>query len=295
MIRYLILIFLVVLVIGLSIVRRNERIRRQKDVGIFHKRQIQGHPIFEHTIKRVKRQVEYTNSNLHKLTLFSFLFMIPGGVLGVMFKNMELGLLLSILFGVLPYIYMFILERRKQKLILVDMVPYLTSLDWVYESHSYSTSAALKHAEDSCPSVVRKFYAAMLQKIHVGVKPHLAMREFADLIRSNEFMILSGILIAQDQRNDPDSFRAAVRDLMRSVVKKNNRLSKVDSMLKKKQFFLIGLIATTTIIFWITFSMMNDAMGYFRSSEGAGKLVIGVIAMLIPAVIYLMSALRRRF
>lgn len=244
---------------------------------------------------RIQKQVEYTDSNLYKLTLFALLLMIPGGIAGIYFRNSELGFLLSILMAAFPFVFLVIIERRKQQMILRDSVQFLTSLDWTYESQSYSIRDTLQQIESSCPPLVKKEYQIMLNRIHASQSPSEAMMAFAEETRSTIFKVLAGILAAQEKRNNPQSLREAVKALMNDVVATNNRLSRVTQNLKKKQFWLIGLVFVNISMYVMSFQVMENPLAYFRSTDGAMALVVGTVALFIPIFIYMMSALRRRF
>ncbi len=289
--RYIIFVLVLILMLGLFLLRKKERMKLQRLVGL-HEEDAQ--IIQQPYVKWVMNKAEYTESSLYKLTLFSLLLMIPGSMLGIFFRNMQLGLLLSVVFAALPYIYLLLLERKKQKLILKEVVPFLTSLDWSYESHSFSIADALEQAEEACPFLIRKEYGQMLQKIHAAMKPSIAMKEFAEQTNSNIFKVLSGILATQEQRNDAKAFRNSLKELMRHVVKTNNRIAKVDTTLKKKNFFLLSLLGTSIVIFGMSFTLMKNPLTYFRES-GASAMIIGVLALLLPLFIYFMSVVRRRF
>lgn len=289
--KYLILL-LIIVGFGLFIYKRvKERKANQEMVGFINRSTFRNNYI----IKKVRNKAEYTDTSLLKMTLLALFLMIPGVAIGALFHNMELGLIVSSLLGALPYLFLFFLERKKQRLILKNMVPYLTTLEWEYESNSYDMSLTLSNAASNCPVVIKDDYNKMLQKIASGIKPSVAMKDLASVTRSTLFKVLAGILSAQETRNDPKSFKKAIKLLMKDIVKTNNRLSKVQSTLMKMQFFLYGLIAMTVVMYWMSFFIMKDPMGYFLSPKGASSLVIGAVAIVIPILIFLMSALRRRF
>jgi archaellum biogenesis protein FlaJ (TadC family) len=276
--------------------RWRELQRRQALVGIENKQSwIQRFAVVHLFTRQIQKQVEYTDTNLHKLTLFSFLLMIPGGVMGVYFRNTELGFLLSVLLAALPLIFLVVLERKKQQMILRDSVQFLTSLDWAYEGNSYSMRDTLQQIESSCPSLCRKEYQELLNRIHASKNPSEAMMIFAQETRSTLFKILAGILAAQEKRNNPKAFKEALKTLMNDLVATNNRVSRVSQSMKKKRFWLIGLVCINIAMYFMSFQIMDDPLAYFRSSQGAMALVVGTVALFIPIFIYMMSALRRRF
>ena len=268
-------------------------------------REIQSHVGIEHsfliktkTLKlitdKVKSQAEYSNKSLYRITLFAFVFMIPGGVIGIFFRNMQLGLILSILLGLIPFVSLFLAERKKQKIILREIVPLITTIDWEYQNNK-NTSKALNLAKKNCPDIILDPYERMLKKIGAGMQISKALRDLGIETRCSVFLSMSGIFAAQETRNDTSAFQASLKELLKSIVKTNNRLSDVDANLNKKRIFLIILLATNVIIFFLSFRLMKDPIAFFSSQQGSNALIIGFLVMLIPFVIYFMSAIRRRF
>ncbi len=274
--------------------RYREKKEKQAFVGMYEDAKFKRLPFFHKLTNKVKDQAAYTEKSLHRVSLISFLLLIPGGSVGILFQNMELSFLLSIGLAAIPFLYLFLLERKKQKIILKETVPLLTTIDWVYESNK-SIPQALNAAVNSCPPIIKNQYKQMLLRINSGTAPSTAIKQLGDETRSPVFKFLGGIIKAQENRNDNEAFREALQELQKNVVKTNNRLAKVDSNLGKKRVFLLLMLVVSFILFWISFGMMENPMGYFKSPEGANMLFIGTITMFIPFVIYMMSAVRRRF
>lgn len=275
-------------------IRYREKREKQKMVGIEQDSRFDRLPFLQKVKKRAEEQAKYTEKSLHRVTFVSLAFLIPGGSIGVFLNNMELGLLLSAGLATIPFLYLLLLERKKQKIILKETVPLLTTLDWVYESNK-SIAESLTAAKGSCPPIIKSQYDQMLIRIDSGTKPSVAINQLGDETRSPIFKFLAGIIKAQENRNDSAAFREALQELQKNVVKTNNRLAKVDSNLGKKKVFLLLMLVVSVILFWISFGMMDNPMAYFKSSEGANMLFIGTITMFIPFVIFMMSAMRRRF
>lgn len=291
--KTILILGVVVAVVTILIQRMKLAKEKQEYVGVSKASVLEKYPVIKEFYNKVKRQAEYTDKSLNRVTTYSLVLMIPGGVIGVIFKNMELGLLLSLSFSTLPFVHLFLLERKKQKIILKETVPFLTKLDWAYANH-HSVRKALNTAQESCPSLVKAEYEEALKKISNGALPSETIRELGERTRSPIFLILSGTLAAQEERNDIEAFRESLNELQNSVVKSNNRLSKIDSNLNKKKVFLLVLGGLCVLFIFMTSKLVNDPIEYF-SNQGSTAFLIGSILMLVPFSLYLLSALRRRF
>lgn len=292
--RYVLMVAAVLFVIGYLFVRKSEVQEKRERVGLAKNEKTN-----ETYVQKIKdfanSKAAYTDTNIHNLTLASLALMIPGAIAGILLKNTEVGLLLSIALSLIPFFHMMWKEQKKQILILQQIVPYLSRMDWSYTKNSFNITETLVDIKSACPSMIREDYQKMLKKINAKMPPYQAMYEFAEVTRCSIFKVLSGILAAQQQRNDPKAFKDALKKLINNIVKTNNRLQKVKNQLSKKGVMLAMAVGVTIGIYWMCFAILSDPIGYFRSAQGKTAMLVGCIALIIPVSIFAMSALRKRF
>ena len=291
--RYVYIVAVVVFIAGYMYYRHKEVQVKRETVGLTNGKQENDKSFISKFKKLAEKKAEYTDTKLHTLT--SLALMIPGAIAGVVLENTEVGLIISVVFALIPFLHLVWKEQKKQVLILQQAIPYLSRMEWSYTKNSFNIKETLIDIEPACPNVIKEEYKKMLAKINADMPAAKAMYEFAEATRSSIFKVLAGILAAQKERNDPKAFKEAIKKLISNIVKTNNRLQKVKSQLNKKGVTLAMAVGVTIAIYWLCFAILSDPMGYFRSAQGKSAMLVGCVALLIPVSIFAMSALRRRF
>lgn len=240
----------------------------------------------------IKAQIDYTGqSSVPKIITSMMILAILGSTVGLVLKNLFMGVVVATILGALPIIHLVNLERKMQILITETMPSFLAGLKTEFQLKN-SLKESFIAMEQRVSTLIQKEYKIFISELDQNVDLHEALYKLSRKLRCRWFGDLGDIAEIIAQRQDKSGVVRVLDDLSQEVEDRIRQLKKDRYLALVSGIYVVAMMLLMAASLYIVMTFIEDPLIYFVSEQGRKHISIGLTFLLPPVLIYFYRVLR---
>lgn len=246
-------------------------------------------------VKYIESQVEFSDKgNFPMIVTLILVMMVAGGIVGLFFQNMLIGLMASLALSAYPFMLLIKWEEAQRYRYLQASIPFVSQLSNTYQVKRDMRSA-FQSLEGKVPTVfVESYEQSVVNRLDHNVDIHEVLTDWSEQLRSSWIRRLAQLSRVLERRQSHEDTVNRLLELQTQLQQEFNRVTSRRRENKRKKSLLMGGLFMVTIIGVMATRLIDHPYYYFASDPtGRFQLAIFSVLTLLPVSIYFYVTRRR--